>query len=384
MIYAEASAGNDTLLGGSGNDSLYGDDGADSLSGGAGDDRMFGGDGSDTLQGGVGNDSLFGGAGKDLLEGGAGDDSLTGGAGADTFVLNGAGGADLVTDFDMTLFGGQTADQLDVSDLQNPDASPVRSWEVMVSTGSGGETLLTFPEGETLRLQGVDPASVALPGMLYAMGVPCLVAGARVLTPLGLRRVERLQAGDLVCLAGGGTAPLLWVGARQITAAEVAARPALRPVRIRAGSHGALRDLLLSPQHAVRVGFGPGAALVRAGHLARLDWGARLAQAIREVSYHHLLLPQHAIILAEGVAVESLYPGRMSLSAFLPEARDDLVSALRHHCPPGPGQTPTEAYGPRCLPLLGFAAAQASRRPRRAVLTVSGKHAASHSPAQAL
>jgi hypothetical protein len=345
---------------------------------------MFGGEGLDTVQGGAGNDSLFGGAGKDLLEGGSGDDSLTGGAGADTFVLHGAGGADLVTDFDMTLFGGQTADQLDVSDLQNPDASPVRSWDVIVSTGPGGETLLTFPEGETLRLQGVDPASVALPGMLYAMGVPCLVAGARILTPQGLRRVERLQAGDLVCLAGGGTAPLLWVGARQITAAEIAARPALRPVRIRAGSHGALRDLLLSPQHAVRVGLGPGAALVRAGHLARLDWGARRAQAIREVSYHHLLLPQHAIILAEGVAVESLYPGRVSLSAFLPEARDNLLSVLRDHCPTGPGQTPAEAYGPRCLPLLGFSAARALQRHRRRFSTDSGNHAAPLAPAQAL
>jgi hypothetical protein len=176
----------------------------------------------------------------------------------------------------------------------------------------------------------------------------------------------------------------LWVGARQITAAEIAARPALRPVRIRAGSHGALRDLLLSPQHAVRVGLGPGAALVRAGHLARLDWGARRAQAIREVSYHHLLLPQHAIILAEGVAVESLYPGRMSLSSFLPEARDNLLSVLRHHCPTGPGQTPAEAYGPRCLPLLGFSAARALQRHRRRFSTDSGNHAAPLAPAQAL
>jgi hypothetical protein len=378
------SAFNDTLQGRAQGDTLIGGAGDDFIRARGGNDTVAGGDGNDLIEGNEGNDLLSGGAGNDLLDGGSGNDSLTGGAGVDTFVLHTSGGADLVTDFDMTLIGGETADQLDVSSLQNPDASPVRSWDVTVSTGPAGETLLIFPEGETLLLQGVDPASVSVPGMLYAMGVPCLVAGTRILTPQGPRRVERLQVGDLVCLAGGGTAPLLWVGARHISAADIAARPALRPVRIRAGSHGALRDLLVSPQHAVRVGFGPGAALVRAGHLARLDWGARQAQAIREVSYHHLLLPRHDILLAEGVPVESLYPGRLSISAFLPKARHDLLSVLRHHCPPGPGQTPAETYGPRCLPLLGFAAAQALRRLGPAALSDSGNHLRSVSAVPAL
>ena len=378
------SAFNDTLQGRAQGDTLIGGAGDDSIRARGGNDTVAGGDGNDLLEGNEGNDLLSGGAGNDLLDGGSGNDSLTGGTGADTFVLHSSGGDDLVTDFDMTLIGGQTIDQLDVSSLQNPDASPVRSWDVTVSTGPAGETLLIFPEGETLLLQGVDPASVSVPGMLHAMGVPCLVAGTRILTPQGPRRVERLQVGDLVCLAGGGAAPLLWVGARRISAAEIAARPALRPVRIRAGSHGALRDLLVSPQHAVRVGLEPGAALVRAGHLARLDWGARQAQSIRDVSYHHLLLPRHAILLAEGVPVESLYPGRLSISAFLPEVRHDLLSVLRGHCRPGPGQTPAEAYGPRCLPLLGFAAARALRRQGPTLLTDSGNHRRSLSIVPAL
>ena len=395
-MQVEAAGGNDTLIGGAGEDSLYGGAGNDSLTGGAGNDRLFGDAGNDTLAGGIGNDSLFGGDGDDLLTGGSGDDVMTGGAGRDSFLLVEAGGGDRILDFQMTLIGSETTDRLDVSDLQNPDASPIKAWDVVISTGPSGETVLTFPEGETLRLDGVDPAIVAAPGMLHAMGVPCLVAGSRVQTPRGPRPIEALEAGDMVSLADGGAAPILWAGARPVDADELAQRAALRPVRIRAGSHGALRDTLFSPQHALRVTRGTEVALIRAGHLARLGWGARIAQGARDLTYHHLLLPRHSIILVDGVAAESLYPGRMSLAAFPPEIRAELADVLRRHCPPGPGQTLAEAYGPRCLPLLGFAAAKAFHRrasapgflpelaPYPGAESESGNHAASARRAAAL
>ena len=60
-------AGDDTLLGGAGNDSL---------SGGSGDDKLVGGAGNDRLSGGAGDDKLVGGAGNDRLSGGAGDDNV--------------------------------------------------------------------------------------------------------------------------------------------------------------------------------------------------------------------------------------------------------------------------------------------------------------------
>ena len=53
-------AGNDTLIGGSGNDLLFGGAGNDVLQGKGGDDQLFGGDGNDTLTGGTGNDQMFG------------------------------------------------------------------------------------------------------------------------------------------------------------------------------------------------------------------------------------------------------------------------------------------------------------------------------------
>ncbi|MDF0673253.1 MAG: calcium-binding protein [Nitrospira sp.] len=78
--------GDDVLEGGAGNDALSGDSGDDFLDGGEGDDVLIG----DTEQGlnliyptTPGNDFLTGGAGNDQLDGNAGDDVLLGGSGND-------------------------------------------------------------------------------------------------------------------------------------------------------------------------------------------------------------------------------------------------------------------------------------------------------------
>lgn len=94
----------DVLNGHNGDDKLYGGKGKDTLRGGNGDDRLFGGDSKDRLVGGNGDDTLSGGTGRDILIGGRGDDRMTGGSGADTFVLrsntfNQQIGNDTITDF---------------------------------------------------------------------------------------------------------------------------------------------------------------------------------------------------------------------------------------------------------------------------------------------
>jgi serralysin len=59
------TAGNDSLVGGSGNDTINGSAGADTLVGGAGNDLLDGNDGNDRLEGGAGNDTLSGSGGQD-------------------------------------------------------------------------------------------------------------------------------------------------------------------------------------------------------------------------------------------------------------------------------------------------------------------------------
>jgi hypothetical protein len=78
------------LVGGDGNDKIWGEGGRDTLWGDADDDSLIGGPASDTLDGGEGLDKLWGGAGHDGLDGGAGNDVLYGEDGSDACY----GGAD--------------------------------------------------------------------------------------------------------------------------------------------------------------------------------------------------------------------------------------------------------------------------------------------------
>lgn len=95
--------GNDTVTSAGGNDLLFGDEGNDVVAGGDGDDSVFGGDGDDLVGGGADNDHGFGGAGNDILFGEDGNDLLTGNEGDD--IVNGGIGDD-------TLFGEDGNDLL--------------------------------------------------------------------------------------------------------------------------------------------------------------------------------------------------------------------------------------------------------------------------------
>lgn len=72
---------------------LRGQDGDDSIVGGSGNDNLSGNNGHDTLRGGAGNDSLFGDSGNDILRGADGEDVLFGGDGNDTLDASGGGAA---------------------------------------------------------------------------------------------------------------------------------------------------------------------------------------------------------------------------------------------------------------------------------------------------
>ncbi len=101
------------VRGGSGNDTLFGNDLANRLEGGVGSDALIGGLGDDVLVGEGGEDWLVGGDGNDRLIGGVNDvDVLTGGAGADTFDLGAGAGWDVAFDFnpneDRFSLGGHT------------------------------------------------------------------------------------------------------------------------------------------------------------------------------------------------------------------------------------------------------------------------------------
>jgi Ca2+-binding RTX toxin-like protein len=346
-----AVGGDDVLDGGAGNDTLIGDSGNDSLTGGSG---------NDSLDGGTGNDTLIGGTGNDTLIGGAGDDTLTGGAGNDTFVVTEASGQDTVTDFDMTLVGGKTIDQFDVSALTNTNGDPIIWSDVTVTdtVGDGsGDAVLTFANGESVVLQGVAPAEVMGKANLAAMGIPCFTKGTPILTPTGWRPVEDLVLGDLVTTQNGPQR-VLWAGGRKLEENDLLLRPDWRPIHLPTGLLGNALPLRLSPQHAVLMTDARGeSVLVRAKHLAELKFGgARVAKGVRSVSYHHILMEKHAIVSAAGAPAESFYPGPIGMAMLEWPARLAVMAAVVAafgqitSCDP---KMLSQFYGPRAYSLVG-------------------------------
>jgi len=97
----EGTSGADaSLVGGEGNDIIYGFEGADIIDGLGGNDTIFGGIGDDTVDGGNGNDLLFSGGsylnGGEILQGGNGNDTLIVEANCSgSFNLVGGAGSDI-------------------------------------------------------------------------------------------------------------------------------------------------------------------------------------------------------------------------------------------------------------------------------------------------
>lgn len=156
----------------------------------------------------------------------------------------------------------------------------------------------------------------------------CYVTGTRILTTRGEVAVEALAIGDTVVTAGGTERPVRWLGLRTYTARMAAACARLRPVRFRAGSLGGglpRRDLLVSPEHAMFLdgALVPARLLVNGGTIvAERPDGA--------VTYHHVELDGHDILLAEGAASESfvdddsrsMFHNAASHAALYPDAAD--------------------------------------------------------------
>lgn len=93
-------AGEDVITGGSGHDTIHGGQDGDWIRGGSGHDLIYGGSGDDVIMGDAGNDTIDAGMGDDLIIDSGGDDTLVGGHGADTFAFTPGHGDDTIVDFD--------------------------------------------------------------------------------------------------------------------------------------------------------------------------------------------------------------------------------------------------------------------------------------------
>jgi serralysin len=132
----------ENAIGGSGDDTIQGNDANNTLTGNAGDDILKGVGGADTLNGGSGSDSLKGGGGADTLNGGDGNDTLNGDDDADT--VNGGNGDDRVIDADFVNFdvhdGGAGIDTIDYSSISFASGFVTIDLATGQTSVSGGNT----------------------------------------------------------------------------------------------------------------------------------------------------------------------------------------------------------------------------------------------------
>jgi len=136
--------------------------------------------------------------------------------------------------------------------------------------------------------------------------VPCFVTGTMILTASGEVAVEDLRVGDLAVTTSGQHRPIVWIGRRELRR-EVSDRAEFpAPIRVLAGAFGdhlPVRDLWLSANHAVCVKVVdevliPIGALVNGSTVARME-------DVDEVTYWHVELQSHDILVADGLPAES-------------------------------------------------------------------------------
>jgi len=235
----------------------------------------------------------------------AGTADLLGSVAADQAIYFGAGGN--VLDIGNT---GQFAgtihgfDHTGLIDLLNLSANAAQ-WSANVLTVKSGGIPVAY-----LDLVGsftgahffVGPDSGSGTNITTDLGAPCFAAGTRIGTERGDVRVEDLRVRDRVVLACGAGEDIMAIHKRSIDCRRHPRTQRVWPVRIAAHAFGRdrpHRDLLLSPDHAVYVD----GVLIPAKHLIN---GTTIVQQPRDtIDYFHIELRCHAVLLAEGLEVES-------------------------------------------------------------------------------
>lgn len=180
-------------------------------------------------------------------------------------------------------------------------------------------------------------------------GFICFTPGTLLATPEGPRPIEALRPGDRINTADNGPQPIMWTGSRHLSGARLFAQPHLRPIRIRRAALGDRRpdrDLLVSPQHRMLVRGAAAMALFNTPEVlvAATDLVDHETvfpdSSLRAVTYIHLLLEAHQVIVANGLETESFHPSNAALDALDPMDRAGLVGIV-----PGVDED-AAAYGP--------------------------------------
>ena len=253
----------------------------------------------DDVVGGSGNDTFVANADNDVIEGGRGSNTVVFAGDRAAYTISKAGGVLIVTDSD---------------------------------TAQNG----------TDRLTNIGALRFA-DGAVQSGDIACFAAGTLIRAARGLVPVEALRPGDRVATFADPAVPwrsVRWIGWRRLRMDALADPEAAWPVLVRAGAFGPgcpARDLRISPEHALLWDGAliPARLLVNGSTILR-------DRACDRITYHHVELDAHDVLLADGVPAESwLDTGNRGMFANASAEVAHLgPSAERSH------------HGTGCLPLV--------------------------------
>ncbi len=236
----------------------------------------------------------------------------------------------------------------------------------------GGSVSGTGGTGGTVPSTGPAPTTQGGATGNTVQGVACFAAGTAILTPRGPVPVERLAIGEPVVTrarAGCLAAPIRWIGCRRLDLRGHPDPAAVQPVCIRQGAVAPgvpVRDLLLSPDHAVFLG----GILIPVKYLVN---GRSIVQERRRsfILYLHIELDRHDVVLAEALPVET-YLDTGNRRTFAPAAGPVALH---------PDVAPRSWERDACAPLTGGGAVVAAVRRQLALRAAPGDRRAAARPA---
>ena len=197
--------------------------------------------------------------------------------------------------------GGSAGDRIGIEGVTiNSDSYTGTTLTLNTSGGTFTFTDVSLTPGITLGATGTTTFN----GNTYGyVELACFAAGTLIDTPNGPVTIESLREGTPLIMASGAVRPVRWIGWRRLDFRRHPRPSMVQPIRIRSGAIGngmPRRDLFLSPDHAILVD----GVLIPVRLLVN---GATISREItcRSITYYHVELETHDVMLAEGLAAES-------------------------------------------------------------------------------
>jgi hypothetical protein len=257
----------------------------------------------------------YSGTGGFLIEGGSfgGRTILELPAGLSAPVAFDANAGELLLDFassyNGTISGFNNNDTIILNDIGSVSTASLKGDVLSLNGGGGVVQTLTLSVDSNLNYTGAffqvsENVSNTITTLKVSgvQAAACYAAGTRIKTETGEIAVEHLAAGDIVQAHFAGRTPIVWIGHRHVDCKHHPEPAKVWPVMISAHAFGPRMphtDVVLSPDHAVFIDdvLIPIKCLINGETVRQLK--------VDTVTYYHLELPEHDVLLAEGMPAES-------------------------------------------------------------------------------